>query len=344
MENKIDTKTVLNYSEGKYSWNDYLKVKEWFGNSRDCMKIEGALFEQWKAELGAEHPEHESFHHLFEKVHYQILLDEKRNAKKRNLRVMYRQVAAFLLIPVLAFSASTYFFYNQSQPFAESWAKIDAPLGSRVEFKLPDGSTGWLNSGSTLKYPLIFGSQKKVELTGEGYFDIRHQENSKFTISVPDMDIHVLGTKFNVSAYPDDEFTEVVLEEGKVEVSGKTAIFNSTLFPDKKITYNRTTNSLQKKEVETSLYSGWKEGFLILDNEPIGLAVGKLERWYNAEITIQDEELKKFRFKATFRDEPLEEVIHLLALTTPITYTIEKRDTDKTGVFVRKKVLIRLRK
>lgn len=343
MESKIDYKTLLDFSEGKYSWKDYLMVKQWFVDSDDFIKIKGHLYEQWKNQTELQQPDTGSLAHLFEKIHYQILLEKTLKEKKNNIWNFYRQVAAILLIPILLFSILFYFFSKKPQAQAESWAILRAPEGARVEFFLPDGSSGWLNSGSTLKYPVIFGKQRKVELTGEGYFDIAHRRNSHFYINVPDLEVKVVGTKFNISAYPADNFTEVVLKKGKVDIRGKTGIFNYSMFPDEKLTFNHTTRSIEVKKIESDLYTSWKDGYLILDNEPLEQAVGRIERWYNTEIAVQDETLKNYRFKATFRDEPLEEVLRLLALTTPIKYVIEKREIDQKGVYMRKKVTLKLK-
>jgi transmembrane sensor len=343
MEKEIDYKLLQNFSEGKYSWNDYLKVRKWFSNPKELKNLEEQLFSQWKNLIDADQSESGSLHHLFEKIHYQILLEENQNNKRRKLWDYYRQAAAFLLIPVLLFSALFYLFSGKPQPTTEIWAEINAPEGARVEFFLPDSSRGWLNSGSKLKYSASFNRHRKVELTGEAFFEIRHLYNSYFTVSSADLNVKVLGTKFNISAYPADNYTEVVLKEGRVDISGKTKDFSYTMAPGEKMNFNRDIQKMEVKKVETDLYTAWKDGYLILDNEPIGQAISRIERWYNAEIILQDEILKKYRFKATFRDEPLEEVLRLLALTTPITYKVEKRGLDQQGVFMKKKVTIKLK-
>ena len=262
---------------------------------------------------------------------------------------LYRQAAAILLIPALAFilwyfiSVEKSGVAGSSTLIAQSWVEINAPEGSRVEFFLPDSTSGWLNSGSKLKYPSVFERHRKVQLTGEAYFEVKHREQSDFVVSVPDLDIKVLGTKFNVSAYSDDPVTDVVLAEGKVEIEGKAGVFKQILAPNEKITFYRDEKSVKMSEVDADRFLAWKDGYLIIDNEPLGQVAGRIERWYNAEIVIQDEALKNFRFKATFKDEPLEEVLRLIAITTPIRYEIEKRDIDANGVLKQKKVILKLK-
>ncbi len=347
MKEKIHIKKLIDFSNGNYSWNDYLLVKDWFVNRKENKEIKEQLFSQWE-ELNKQYKNDDSLNHIFEKIQYNILLEENKETKKINIGRIYQRVAAILLIPVLAFSLWYYFSAKSSvnvtaQELAQSWVEINAPDGARVEFFLPDSSKGWLNSGSKLKYPAVFKGERKVELTGEAWFHVKHLENSGFVVSVPDMNIKVLGTRFNVSAYPEDAFTDVTLEKGKVEINGKAAAFNQTMSPNEKITFNRETRKLNLAEVDASRFSAWKDGYLIIDNEPLGQVISRLERWYNVEITIQDEVLKEYRFKATFKDEPLEEVLRLMAKTTPIIYKIENRTADINGVIKQKKVTMKLK-
>ncbi len=350
MKDKIDYKTLLKFSQGKYSYNDYLKVKNWFSKAGKNIEVENQLFEQWKKLTDTDNNRDDSLQHIFEKVQYSILLEEKKRDKNNVIWKFYRQAAAILLIPVLAFSLWYYLssktpqLNTPTQQIAQSWVEINAPKGARIEFFLPDSSSGWLNSGSKLKYPAVFNKHRKVELTGEAYFEVKHLDESDFTVSVSDMDIKVLGTKFNLSAYSDDPYTDVVLEEGKVEITGKTGLFNYILLPNEKITFNYKKKSLNLSKVDASRYSAWKDGYLIIENESLGQIIGRIERWYNVKIILQDEELKNYRFKATFKDEPLEEVLRLIALTTPIKYNIEKRVIDSKGILKQKKITIKLKK
>ena len=347
MIDKIDINTILNFTKGKYSYNDYLKVKHWFNVVEYDKELKDQLFAQWEELNNMENKKDDSLSHIFEKIQYSILLEEKKKSKKRVFLNFYRQVAAVLIIPVLAFSLWFYLSSRSSQSsgtaqsITQSWIEINAPEGSRIKFFLPDSSIGWLNSGGMLRYPAIFNENRKVELIGEAYFEIKHRDHSDFIVSVADLDVKVLGTKFNISSYPNDSFTDVVLKEGKVEISGKTGKFNHTISANEKITFNRDEKTLNVTKVDANRYTAWKDGYLIIEDEPLGKVVGRIERWYNTEIFIQDEVLKTYRFKATFKDEPLEEVIRLIALTTPIQYKIDKRVVDSNGVIRQKKVTIK---
>jgi len=348
MENKIDNKILINFLKGKYSYNDYLKVKDWFNRIEKNKRIKEQMFSHWEELTEVGNSKDDSLQYIFEKIQYKILLEEKKGLKKKVIWNFYRNAAAILLIPILAFSLWFFLFPKTPQVSnneiltTQSWVEINAPEGARVEFFLPDSTFGWLNSGSKLKYPIVFNQHRKVNLVGEAYFEVKHRELSDFIVSVADLNVKVLGTKFNVSAYSDDSFTDVVLKEGKVEIEGNTCNFNQILSSDEKLTFNHDSKSLNLNDVDAEHYTAWKDGYLIIENEPLGQVVGRIERWYNIEITIQDEILKNYRFKATFKDEPLAEVLRLLALTTPIRYSIEKRDFDSDGTLKRRKVTLKL--
>ncbi|MGQ8336213.1 FecR family protein [Sunxiuqinia sp. A32] len=340
MKGKIDSKILANFSKGNYSYNDYLKVKDWFQNVYNDKDTENFLFDGWQQLSDVK--SQEDLQPVFEKIHYQILLEEKKEKRKLKLWQYYRNVAA-VLIPLFIVTFFSYLLFNKDPLATDQWVEINVPEGAKSKFMLPDSTYGWLNSGAKLKYSPKFLDNRVVELEGEAFFDVKHFNNSKFIVSTRDMDVKVLGTQFNVSAYLNDPYTSVTLEKGKVEVIGKSAKFKKDLVPGDIISYNHNRKSLNFDKVDTKIYTSWKEGYLVINNEPLGQAALKIERWYNAELIIEDETLKNFVFKATFNDEPLEEVMRLIAMTTPIDYQIEKRDVDGQGILKKKKVIIKLK-
>ena len=341
MEGKIDDKQLLDFYNGNYSYNDYLKVREWFLNENQDNETEEQLLNQFEGILSEENSK--SLRPIFEKIQYRILLEEKRKERQITFWSLYRQVAA-VLIPLLAISALIYYYSFPQEKFkSQSWLEINVPVGARVEFLLPDSTSGWLNSGAMLKYPAEFSEHRQVELSGEAFFNVKHIEKSDFTVNVTDMKIKVLGTKFNVSAYNDDAVNEVVLKEGKVEINGNSIPFSQILKPGEKISYNHFKNTVVKTNVDPNEYMAWTKGYLVINNEPFVVAAKRLERWYGVDILIQEEALKKFRLKATFKEEPLEEVLRFIAMTTPVTYAIENRSHSLNGVLSKKQVIIKLK-
>lgn len=340
MDEEIDIKKLRNFSEGKYSYNDYLKIKRWFLKEKDNEFLETELFNNWKKfsskkQAGA-------LHYLFEKVQYKILLEENKGRKKKTLWFYYRRVAA-VLIPFIFFAGGYYFFRLQNPTYEQSWVEINAPVGARTQFMLPDSTIGWLNNGAKLKYPAVFAKNREVRLSGEAFFHVKHQDQSNFTVQVADMDIRVLGTKFNVAAYSGEPLTQVVLKEGKVELIGKSKAFKRTLSPGEMLAFNSSSNTLYTEKVDPDLFTAWTKGYLVIDNEPLGKASRKIGRWYNADIQIKGDKLKNFRFKATFKEESLEEVLNFIAMTTPISYQVSEKQYDANGVMKKPQIIISLK-
>lgn len=342
MEKNTTYKTLEKFSKGKYSWREYQQVKSWFDNIHNFSEAKAFLKEQWNNLNLAGSPDDKSLNHIYRQIEYHILLEEKKETKKINLWRIYRQAAAILLIPVLVFLA-WYFFSEKTTTDTElAWVEIQAPHSSRIQFTLPDGSSGWLNSGSVLKYNPVFSKKRQVQLTGEAWFNVQPSD-VQFQVKTADFNVNVLGTEFNVTAYEDDYFSQVVLVNGKVNITGNKQLLDQTLSPGERILVYPAENKFNIKTVDTESLTAWKDGLLLLDDEPLELAVKRMERWYNVEIIVEDELLKRYRFKATFEDEPLEEVLKLLSVSTPMEYTFEKREESSEGIYKKKRVRIKLK-
>jgi len=126
-------------------------------------------------------------------------------------------------------------------------------------------------------------------------------------------------------------------------VIGNNQFFDKTLSPGERLLAYPAENKFNVSNVDTESLTAWKDGLLLLDDEPLELAVKRMERWYNVEIIVEDDLLKRYRFKATFEDEPLEEVLKLLSVSTPMKYTFEKREEDSDGIYKKKRVRIKLK-
>lgn len=221
-----------------------------------------------------------------------------------------------------------------------SYAEIQCPLGVRTKFQLPDGTTGFLNSGSRLKYPVQFIGERKVELTGEAFFDVVHNKDFPFHVNTPNLDIKVLGTTFNVIANEDESTEEIVLQTGKVDVTSIDGKQTASILPNDLLSLDIEKQIFTKRVVNASQYTSWKDGKLEFRNENMQQVARRLSRWYNAEVIVDDALLNNYTFHATFIDEPLDQVLKLLTFTTPISFHEEKRVSDKEGVFQKRKIVL----
>lgn len=178
---------------------------------------------------------------------------------------------------------------------------IIVPYGKRSKIILADNSRVWLNSGSTFIYPANFlKKEREVYLKGEALFDIEYQDSHPFKVRTNDLEVKVLGTVFNVTAYSDDNYTGTVLESGCVEINYNTESLlkkaSVRITPGTHARYNSREKKITQQQVDTKYYTSWRDGILIYENENLGAIVKKLTRYYNQEIAIQDKNLAQRRF------------------------------------------------
>jgi transmembrane sensor len=337
VEKKIDRAILDRYLEGSYTSADYQQVKALFEEEALAGQRDGLIRETW-VEFEEKRPGRDlSF--ILQKIQSRIYREEK--SRTRTLWHFYRQIAAALLLPIILFTA--YLLINHPIPeVTTGWAEIHSPLGARTQFTLPDGTTGWLNNGSSIQYPVDFTS-RKVKISGEVFFHVVHQNDKNFVVQTPALDITVLGTRFNVAAYPEDPFVEIVLEEGKVKLDSKNGKLSELLSPDQRFIFYSDQGKGFKSQVDAGLYSSWKEGELVFRDEPLSVVLKKMERWYNVRFDIEDVQLKNYIYKATFKEETLEEALKLLAWSAPIDYEIQDRKMNKDGTYSEKRIIVRKR-
>lgn len=199
----------------------------------------------------------------------------------------------------------------------------------RSKFQLPDGTIVHLNSGSRLIFPIEFcGNSRKVELIGEAFFEVKPDPSKPFIVKTKDINIKVLGTSFNLKAYPESNKISTTLVQGKVVLETDSAGVMKQLVelkPSDRAVYMDDNKSIQlSKEEDLDRFISWKDGKLVFFNDPIDEVADKLGIWYNVTIKIGNVSLRKYRFTATFTDEPIEQVLDLLSKSSPIKYQIKK--------------------
>jgi len=152
----------------------------------------------------------------------------------------------------------------------------------------------------------------------------------------------VMGTQFNVIAYENENTEEIILREGEVEVYSRKGQRLGTLESDQKLEFDRDNRRYGISQVESAQYISWTEGKLVFRNESMEDVARRLGRWYNVDIDIQDPELFDYSFRATFMDEPLEEVLKLLSLTAPMSFKEQQRVSTNQNLFKKRKVILRI--
>tara|TARA_R110000772_G_scaffold165287_1_gene276596 strand:- start:556 stop:1803 length:1248 start_codon:yes stop_codon:yes gene_type:complete len=206
---------------------------------------------------------------------------------------------------------------------------LNIPFGRQFDLVLSDGTKVKLNSGSSIKYPVRFlkGQDRKVFLKGEAYFDVTTDKAHPFIVNADEMNIRVLGTQFNLSFYPEDEDISTVLVEGAVVLYKEGADINtntsSQLVPGQMAEWNKINNTMTVKEVDTNIYTAWKDGYLLFKASPFYSIRSKLERHFNITIEDRSGRLANQIYTATFRNETIEEILEAFKEDTHFEYIHE---------------------
>lgn len=298
----------------KYPPGTERKVQDWIVDEQNAEEKRNFLYNYW-TELNPE-PESTIYSSL-EAVRRKAGLEQQ--AQKIFMRKRILRVAA-VLFPLLLL-AGGYFFYDDS--FVDSsLSRVTVPYGERKEVVLPDGTKVWINAGSTLQYPDAFAADNRtVRLSGEAYFEVERDEARPFIVETRKLSVRVLGTEFNVSAYPDDGQIVTTLNSGKVavETDQEEALY---LEPDQQLAFNKKTREVSIQSVVASDYSEWKSGHLLLDNVTLDEMIKALERTYNVKIKAgKSLKSRTDRFTAKFvTNESLEQALDIIGAITNITY------------------------
>lgn len=213
-------------------------------------------------------------------------------------------------------------FLAREQDFDDAnFSTINVPRGGVYNVVLSDGTTVWLNSNSKMRFPLKFsGKERKVWIEGEAFFDVT-KDTIPFIVSTESQDIRVLGTTFNVTAYPEESVTTTALISGCIKLQGRGTQEPVVLQAGQCAALNNKVMNVDVFEDDVQFYSLWKMGIFKFRERRLEDIVTILQRWYNFEVEYKSQMVKDLRFNAVaIKNNPLDEVFRLLQMTTSITY------------------------
>ncbi len=204
----------------------------------------------------------------------------------------------------------------------EIYNELIVPKCGEYVLKLADGSRVFLNSESTLRFPVHFtGKKREVFLTGEAYFEVAKDVARPFVVHTDKAAIQVLGTEFNVMAYGDEKSTEVTLVNGVVEVAVDK--FRGRLAPGQQMSVNNVSLQTEIRQVKTDQYIAWKKGLFCFDAMPLEQLLRGLGRWYDISYTFRNANMKKIRFTGGFKKtESIEEIFRMIENVTEVKFRI----------------------
>lgn len=238
----------------------------------------------------------------------------------------FSKIAAIILLTL-----GIAYYFNHTKEEVVAYQTLSIPAGQRAELTLADGTHVWLNAKSTLRFPQKFDPKcRRVELEGEGYFEVVHDVNHPFIVSVNDFNVQVLGTEFNVRAYDKKTF-ETTLLTGSVLITSSRMKGNVKLNPNE--TVSLKGGKLELGKISDPNYYRWREGLLCFDNETIGDLFEKFKRYYDVQIIVQRTELLTHRYTGKFRiQDGVEHALRVLQLKHRFSYT---KNDDRNEIVIK---------
>lgn len=291
---------IKNFLDGKYSPKGQEMWNKWYDRTDDFFdKME--VIQSDRSQLKKE------------------LRDIKKNNNVIALNYKNWTVAASLVFLI----GLSVFFYQSSNSIENE--QLAAKLGEHAQIKLSDGTQIWLNAGSVLKYPKEFkGDTREVYLSGEAFFDVAKDKKHPFIIHTNKMDTKVLGTSFNVQAYPEQTTQEVSVLTGKVNVKSTVTEENVYVTPGQKVVFKSNNNKLQAfKDIPVNTISLWRKNIMVFEETPLPEVVATINRNYNVGIEIKNKNLNALKISAYFKELPADQVIGLVCNIINANYKMD---------------------
>ena len=248
-------------------------------------------------------------------------LEKKLNFRNSRL-YLTRTFAAAAAVVLLCLSVWTAYLYMQPATI-----QTVSTLAETRTVHLPDGTSVTLNHYSSLSYPERFKSDnREVELSGEAYFEVTRNEEIPFKVHTEELDVKVLGTKFNFRNYKDDLEAKVCLLEGKVALNTREK--ETILHPDQQALLDKKTGKLSVSDTKAAYSAEWTNDFLYFDEVLLSDIIKELERSYDVKITVADDTLNTIRFYGNFRkrEQSIREIMNVLSSTDKMTYTVNGKN------------------
>jgi ferric-dicitrate binding protein FerR (iron transport regulator) len=347
---------IIAFLKGKISNEEKKTLTEWLAANPENKIYFRQVYQTWNA-ADLQVKDEAKIDQALMRLKYQnnVANIEGNIPKIKQLRYSFGRYAAVIMLSLVC-GAVLYALIEKasiSKVSKIAYNEITAPLGSKSNIRLPDGTEVTLNAGSKLTYKMDYGEKtREVTFIGEGYFKVAKQKTKPFIVHTYKASIRALGTEFNVKAYPDENIIETILVKGSVLVNenGKSRNKGIILKPGEKIQIYKTITQKNKNEeiatgnqkaleslpsqagksaphvAKTDIHveTSWKEKQWIIQSEGLQSLAVLLYRKFGVPIQINDTSLFKYKFSGIIENETLEQIFSIMKLTIPISYTMNK--------------------
>lgn len=302
----MDKEILQRYVEGNVTPEEIITVVDWLDTDENNVREFMAL-------------------HKLNDISLLNQLESQIDIAKKKKTISFRQIgyelAKIAAILIIFWGGTKLYETTTTKEEIITYQTLYVPAGQRAELLLPDSTRVWLNARSKLIYPVSFGKgTRQVELNGEAYFDVIHNEKQPFVVKTSLMDIQVLGTEFNVTAYSGSSDFEVSLLRGCIELSSPN--LSSGYRMKEKENIKLQDNKLISKNISDYDYFRWKEGLICFNNESVATIIEKLKLYYDIDIEVHNQKFMNSRYSGKFRTKDgIEQVLKVLQIEHKFTYT-----------------------
>lgn len=200
--------------------------------------------------------------------------------------------------------------------------KLEIPRGGEFCLTLSDGTRVWLNSETSIQYPVAFGAkERRVFVQGEAYFEVAKDAKKPFTVQFMSSSVTVLGTSFNIRAYPEEKRSQTTLAEGSVRIYSPGS--SMLLKPGEQAEVSALSGEMVKQEVEVKNFTSWKDGRFVFEQQPLEDIMRTLERWYDIRVIFKDEGAKRISLSGNMkRYGDFSQVMKMLQMTGDVRFEL----------------------
>ena len=262
-----------------------------------------------------------------------ILVGNEEGHKLKQVHFFVREMLKVVAIVAITLACGGYYHLADKKELLSAMNTITVPMGQRMNLKLPDGTSVWLNACSEIVYPAIFsGGKREIRLTGEAYFEVTRQEKNPFVVRTERCEIEVLGTKFNVEAYSGSDDFSVALMEGAVKVSDSDHLSSPVLLqPDQEIRLK--DGQWKVSAVSDYDHFRWREGLVCFKDVAFYELMARFEKCYGIQIIVENKHLKDYACSGKFRiSDGVDNALRILQRNAK--YTIE-RNEDNSIIYIK---------
>lgn len=326
---------IIDHLSDEISEKDSCLLNEWLAESLKHQSYLDGMKELWESS-GIANPDllfdYERAYSLFVKRIHEKRPETSLRPLRKSL-VFIRRVAiiAAVIISVVILRYYTVLYFDAQKPAIELLlSEVVSPNGSKTQLRLADGTVVWLNSGSKLFYNDGFGKENRaLELEGEAYLNVSHNEKIPLTVKAGGLNVKVLGTKFNVNAYPDNEEIKVSLLEGSVSMTDYRTTGTTVLKPMETGVYQVNTQQITVKKGLDKNALNWMKNQLVFSGETFEEIARILERRFDVKIRIHNKRLQKRCFGGDFgKEESIDKVLKVMSVNGEFRYTIKEGIID----------------